>query len=525
MWLITFALVGVFYFYWNFIRPLNTWKNYGIPYIKGWPLVGNFLKNALKRESFGDAVISMYKAFPNEPYCGSFVFSAPRLLIRDANLLKDIGIKDFDHFTDHTKIFFGDGFDPIFDKNLFSLDGQNWRDMRATLSPAFTGSKMRGIFVLMNECGNQLVNYLNDKIKAENNQKHLELELKDLFTRFTNDIIATTAFGIKVDSLKEPENKFYLMGREVTYFSTFRFFLMNFIPTIMRLLNIGVLSKAACDYFRNLVFQTISMRETQKIVRPDMLNILLQAKNGLLKNDDKGDDNGGFAAATEGKVGGKIRKLTDEDVTAQAFIFFLAGFDTVSTAMCFIVYELALNPDIQERLYSEINDALDGNPNAEVTYETLHKMKYLDMIISESLRKWPPAVFIDRECTKPYRLKANNGKEIMIPTDMGIVIPIMGIHRDPKYYPNPEKFDPERFSDENKSKINMNAYLPFGVGPRVCIGSRFALMETKILIVHLIRNFEVILTSKSTVPPRLSTQSSNMAIENGFNVGLKPRNF
>lgn len=116
--------------------------------------------------------------------------------------------------------------------------GQNWRDMRATLSPAFTGSKMRGIFVLMNECGNQLANYLNDKIKTGNNQKHLELELKDLFTRFTNDIIATTAFGIKVDSLKEPENKFYLMGREVTYFSTFRFFLMNFIPTIMKVCTI-----------------------------------------------------------------------------------------------------------------------------------------------------------------------------------------------------------------------------------------------------------------------------------------------
>lgn len=164
--------------------------------------------------------------------------------------------------------------------------------------------------------------------------------------------------------------------------------------------------------------------------------------------------------------------MTDEDVTAQAFIFFLAGFDTVSTAMCFTVYELALNPDIQQRLYSEINDALGENPNAEVTYETLHKMKYLDMIISESLRKWPPAVFIDRECTKPYRLKADNGKEIVIPTDMGVVIPIMGIHRDPKYYPNPEKFHPERFSDENKSKINMNAYLPFGVGPRVCIGMK-----------------------------------------------------
>jgi cytochrome P450 family 9 len=137
--------------------------------------------------------------------------------------------------------------------------------------------------------------------------------------------------------------------------------------------------------------------------------------------------------------------------------------------LSFVAYELALNPDIQKRLYEEVVDVnrqLNGGP---LTYDALQKMSYMDMVISEGLRKWPPAVVTDRVSTRNCTLQVDD-KTIKLEKGVNFWIPIYPIHHDAKYYPNPEKFDPERFSDENKHNIVPYSYLPFGIGPRNCIG-------------------------------------------------------
>lgn len=102
-------------------------------------------------------------------------------------------------------------------------------------------------------------------------------------------------------------------------------------------------------------------------------------------------------------------------------------------------------------------------------------------------------------------------------------IPIYGIHSDPKYYPNPEKFDPERFSNENKHKINSSTYMPFGVGPRNCIGSRFALMECKAVLFYLLSAFTFEVSEKTQIPLRLAKEQFRIVAEKGFWIHLKPR--
>jgi cytochrome P450 family 9 len=104
-----------------------------------------------------------------------------------------------------------------------------------------------------------------------------------------------------------------------------------------------------------------------------------------------------------------------------------------------------------------------------------------------------------------------------------VSISIYALHRDPQYYPDPDRFDPERFSDENKSKMHPYTYIPFGTGPRSCIGSRFALMETKVLFFHLLSSFEIVPVEKTQIPIRLSKKAINMSPEKGFWVGLKKR--
>ena len=131
-------------------------------------------------------------------------------MIRDVDLIKQITVKDFPNFTDHA--FLGQGIegDPLLSKSLISLSGDKWKNMRATLSPAFTSSKMRNMYFLMEECAENFVNNFDGES---------EQEMRDVFSRFACNVIASTAFGIKIDCLKEPINEFLKMGMLLTEFT------------------------------------------------------------------------------------------------------------------------------------------------------------------------------------------------------------------------------------------------------------------------------------------------------------------
>lgn len=136
-------------------------------------------------------------------------------MIRDLELIKQLGIKDFDHFMDHRE-FISPELDTLWSKNLLNLRGDKWRHMRATLSPSFTSSKMKAMFHLMKECGESFANYF-----VQNPDATKEVDMKDAFTRYSNDIIASLAFGIKCDSLTDRNNEFYMMGKDATNFTSF----------------------------------------------------------------------------------------------------------------------------------------------------------------------------------------------------------------------------------------------------------------------------------------------------------------
>lgn len=132
---------------------------------------------------------------------------------------------------------------------------------------------------------------------------------------------------------------------------------------------------------------------------------------------------------------------------------------------------------------------------------------------------------MDRICVKTYTIEPTNPDEKPLRIDVGdvIMLPIYPIQRDPQYYPHPERFDPERFNEENKNNIKPYTYIPFGSGPRNCIGSRFALVEMKIIFFHLLSKFDIVVTKKTDIPIQISKKQFNLASENGIWLGLKLR--
>ncbi|KAM4812099.1 cytochrome P450 3A9-like [Urocitellus parryii] len=189
--------------------------------------------------------------------------------------------------------------------------------------------------------------------------------------------------------------------------------------------------------------------------------------------------------------------LSDLEIAAQSGIFILAGYDTTSTSLSFIMYLLATHPDVQKKLQQEIDETLPNK--GPVTYDVLFEMKYLDMVVNETLRLYPIVERIERVCKKDVEL---NG--VFIPKGKIVTIPTYSLHKISTYWPEPEKFYPERFSKKNKDSINPYIYMPFGNGPRNCIGMRFALMNMKLAFIRLLQNSSFHPCKETQIPLKLS---------------------
>uniref|UniRef100_A0A2A4JDS0 unspecific monooxygenase n=1 Tax=Heliothis virescens TaxID=7102 RepID=A0A2A4JDS0_HELVI len=515
IWVVVLIAVVVLYLK----QVYSSFSRHGIKHFKPVPILGNMGQVVFRKHHYACDFIKLYNSFPEERFVGRFEFLTESVMIRDIELVKKITVKDFEHFLDHRTF----GENTFFARTLFFLKGQEWKDMRSTLSPAFTSSKIRLMVPFMVEVGDQMILSLKKKIK-DSEGGYVDVECKDLTTRYANDVIASCAFGLKVDSHTDGDNQFYAMGKTATTFN-FRqmllFFLLINAPQLVKIFKCDLISEPIKKFFRSLVLDTMKDRDLHNIIRPDMIHLLMEAKKGKLSHEDvkPNDEAAGFATVEESAVGQKDlnRAWKDDDLVAQAFLFFVAGFESISSTMSFLLYELAVNPEVQERLAKEVRE-YDNNNGGKFDFNSIQNMTYMDMVVSELLRRWTPAVVLDRMCNKDYNLGKPNEKaekDFILRKGCGIQIPAFAFHHDPKFFPDPEKFDPERFSEENKHKINPLAYMPFGFGPRNCIGSRFALCELKVMTYQILRHMELSPCEKTCIPAELATDNMNLRLKGG----------
>ncbi|KAJ6644544.1 putative cytochrome P450 6a14 [Pseudolycoriella hygida] len=241
-----------------------------------------------------------------------------------------------------------------------------------------------------------------------------------------------------------------------------------------RFFGIKQLPEKPAKFFLNIVKETLAYRRSNNVERKDFMHLLIDLKNN---------------------PNPELHSLTDDEIAAQAaFVFFVAGFETSSTLLSFCSYELAKHPEIQEKARNEVKNVLKRF-NGELTYDAMLEMKYLDQVLKESLRKYPPLSMLTRGATEDYWVK-DTKTPLLIPKGCTVVIPVYSIHNDPSIYPDPEIFDPERFTPEEENKRHPFAFLPFGEGPRVCIGLRFGMMQARIGMAKMLLNFKMSLAAR-----------------------------
>ncbi|XP_023220300.1 cytochrome P450 4V2-like [Centruroides sculpturatus] len=181
------------------------------------------------------------------------------------------------------------------------------------------------------------------------------------------------------------------------------------------------------------------------------------------------------------------RSITKEDVLNEINFFMFAGHDTTTFNLSWTLYLLGLHPDVQKKLQDEIDSVFGEEKDSPVQSEHLKHFKYLDCVIKEVLRLYPSVPFIARDLLEDTKVGDH-----FIPKGTFCLFFLYQLHRDPKVFPNPEIFDPDRFSAENCRKRHPFAYLPFSAGPRNCLGQRYAQIVIKLMLIQILRKFSLI---------------------------------
>ncbi|XP_055294932.1 cytochrome P450 6A1-like [Sitodiplosis mosellana] len=492
--LLAVLIVLISLIYWYIKRSFSYWSSRGVPHNKPTIPHGS-MKGLGKTVSFVHFTQNYYMKFRGtSKLCGLYFFTRPIALLLDLDLIKTILVKEFAKFSDRS-FYYNDKDDPL-SGHLVALDGVKWKNVRQKLTSTFSSSKMKYMFPTITAVGDRLTNYLNETIKESS-----ELEMKNILARFTMDVIGTCAFGIECDTLKDIDNDFYRMGRMAIQKPRHNqriAFLLNDFKRLARFLRIKTIRDDVTAFFMGVTISTIDYREKNNIQRNDFMDLLIKLKN----EDSQGD-------FTKG--------LTVNQIAAQSFLFFVAGYETSSTTMLFALYELALNQEVQSKLRREIQNALKKHGN--FSYEMMMDIPYLDQTIQETLRKYPPFTTLRRMAQNDFKVPGTN---IVIEKGVSVVVPVYAIQRDPELFPEPEKFSPERFTPEQVKNRHPMAWLAFGEGPRNCIALRFGMMQTRIGLITLLTKFEFSPCEKTLIPMVFSSSPIVLSPKDGLYLAIKP---
>ncbi|XP_020281102.1 probable cytochrome P450 6a14 [Pseudomyrmex gracilis] len=498
---IVVALCSV-YIYYKFV-VFTFWRKKGVFYIDPVVPAGNVTSLIIGKISVGELFRDIYLKYKDHRAIGTYTFFKPNLVIADLDLVRIVLTKEFASFHDRG-FYSNEKVDPL-SGHLFLLPGKKWRNLRVKLTPTFTSGKLKQMFEILKECGEEFGKSLEKIAKTGES-----IEIKEIFARYTTDIIMSAAFGIKSNCMEKVDNEFRYYGRKVLDQSALKNAIFAFAPQIADFFSLPFFDRNTTNFFINMFRDNVQYRQTHNVVRHDFMNLLIQLmEKGYVAPDEEGD------TANAPSATNKISML---EATAQAFVFFVAGFETSSTTATYCLYELALNQDMQNKLRQEIDEVL--KKHGEVTYNAVNDMTYLHKVVSETLRKYPPVPMLNRICTKALDLPTTN---IHIPEGTLITIPVLGIQRDPAIYPDPDKFDPERFSADEIAARHPYAYLPFGEGPRVCIGTRFGYMQTKVGILNILSKFKVKLHSRTPVPLIIDEAPIILTPKGGVHLIIEPR--
>nr|UDM55055.1 cytochrome P450 [Anopheles sinensis] len=412
--------------------------------------------------------------------------------IRDPHLAKRIMLNDFQYFHDRG-VYCNEERDPL-SSNLFALPGQRWKNLRARLTPTFTSGQLRNMMPTFLDVGKKLMAQMEKLVERET-----VLEMRAITSRFVLEIVASVYFGFEANCLENSDDPFRINLRRANskgFVNNIRSAGLFICPTLLKITGISALSPQLIKFIMDLVKYQIDHREKNKITRKDFIQLLIDLRREVKDN---------------------VEHMTIEQCAANVFMFYFAGTESSTGAISFTLHELSHNPEVMTKLQQEIDEMLERN-GGEITYENIKAMKYLDLCVKETLRKYPSLPILNRECTQDYRVPDS---DVVIRKGVQVIIPLLGISMNEKYFPDPELYSPERF-DEDTINHDPDAYYPFGTGPHNCIGLRQGVLVAKIGIILLLSKYNF----RPSIPSKVKFASATISLapDGGLPLKVERRN-
>ncbi|XP_055852794.1 probable cytochrome P450 6a20 [Episyrphus balteatus] len=462
-------------------RRFSYWNRREIPHDKPCFPGGNVKPNCHINESIRQ---NYFKFKETGPFGGFFMNLQPAVVVYDLDLIKNILVKDFHNFTERG-LFHNEKDDPL-SGNLFRLDETKWKHFRSQLSPSFSGIRMKDMFLTIVSIGQNLVETFDDIVDVPSTV----VEMNEIIARYVTDVNGNCVFGLDCNSLNDKNADFFRTVKDMPglkLHSKLVSILISSFPKLAQKLRMRITHEDLHNFFLRIVRETIKYREKNSVKRNDFLNLMIE-----LKNID--------ADLSLGKIAG------------QTFAYFFAGYENSTAAIGLTLYELALNEDIQDKLRAEIVNRMEKH-RQRLTFECMMEMKYLKKVVKESLRKYPIVPFLLRLAKNDY---PTSDPKYTIPKGTIVIIPTDAIQNDPDVYVDSEQFDPERFRPEEVQLRNTTTWLPFGEGPRHCIGLRFAKMQIYVALILLLKNYKFYSCLKTKNPVEWDPKKKVLGAKDGI---------
>lgn len=360
------------------------------------------------------------------------------------------------------------------------------------------------MFPIITDLSKRMTRYIHDEITNSTTTNASGFDAKEIAAKYTTDVVASCIFNLNANSFSAERAHIRDMGRLLMKPSTrniIYFLIRTLVPFVKYFWRISIVPEECQQFFTALMMDTVRFR-TQNLdaKQVDFIDYLL------------------YLRARKG--------LTEVEMAAYGVNFFSNGFETSSILMANVLYQLGRSRIAQQKLHREIVDRLSYTEDGVLTFELINEMPYLDQVVHETLRLFPPLLVSAKKCTTPTTLETREGHKVFIEKGVNIVIPIYAIHRNPDHFNEPDKFIPERFDPEQggiKGYRERGVYLPFGEGPRLCLGMRFAMAQTKAGLIEILRNFEVSVNKKTKQPLLLVPNEGIAAPLGGIWVDFKTR--
>ncbi|XP_067139191.1 cytochrome P450 4c3-like isoform X1 [Centruroides vittatus] len=469
--LLLFALIILWRYVFEIIKLRRQLSSFPGPKLDNF-LLGNYNlfstkgKNIPFHIQFPMSLLSLATIYREHGLCRVWVAVDPYVLIFSAETIESI-------LNSHTLISKGHAYKLFhcwLGKGLLTSTGNKWKIRRKMITPTFHYRILDQFLPTFDKNAKIFVKNL-EECESED-----WIDIIPLVTLCTLDVICETAMGVEIKS----QNKNC----------------MDYIQALKEFSNIhlerSVKPWLFNDFIFNLTSNAAKLKRTLSVLHGLTKKILKQRKEELKMSVDNLTDSSIGEKKKEPLLDTLIKHqfqnkdFTDQDICEEVDTFVFEGHDTTSMGICWTLYHLGLHQDIQEKVYEELQGIFGDDKDKTLTAEDIREMKYLECVIKESQRISPSVPVITRLCTEDFKIK-----NYTIPRGTTLSLFIYALHRDPKVFPNPEVFDPDRFLPENCIGRHPYSFIPFSAGSRNCIGQKYAMMELKTIVSRVIMNFEV----------------------------------